>query len=589
MYNSEDTSSIQAYDCVYHQSYSYCRRPLQSILLQRDSESHRCYHNGISHSFRALRANNITVHTVLQKWKSTIEMVDQYAHYLRLPMDTEDEKKQICECINRQSFGKSCEYLLPFGNTFTDVANTKFTISSKKLAYVGEIVCYTTLKCDFGLLCLDWRDICDGVQQCMFGLDEENCDKLEFNECEEDEYRCMNGMCIPDEYFLDGEYDCMDMSDEKVPFSDVRCPFQMVSMECDDRVCPPNLWSCGDGQCIIERSIAANMYTDYISCSNRRDQFFWCERAEDDALWTEPNGRCIRSVPNVPMSINSSCAHLLLCASAELNALHCPCEKDISLCTLIYLNHCSTYGLIPYPSGGLFAPYAFHYFDVTNYSSSVSLVSILDGTIKCRGYLTSFTLTVSNDFFWMSLLDIESFLCSQASSRSKIADGGYNPHCHSGSRTFSNRSYHWIDVCEKSNECISAYRINDGFGNCENRIDELQDNTLLSKSCSNVRHHRFRCSLSEATCLSANTLADLARQCRNTANTLSKSIQIAISRAQCNSQSTVSCSLLRGLIEASQNHTLYNYTGLQKSQLKNIPFRRYCDTFQDTLSNGDED
>ncbi len=75
----------------------------------------------------------------------------------------------------------------------------------------SDIVCYTTLICEYGLLCLDWRDICNGFQQCMFGYDEENCEKLEFNECEDDEYRCLNGMCIPDEYFLDGEHDCLDL------------------------------------------------------------------------------------------------------------------------------------------------------------------------------------------------------------------------------------------------------------------------------------------------------------------------------------------------------------------------------------------
>ncbi len=49
-----------------------------------------------------------------------------------------------------------------------------------------------------------------GKQQCMDGLDEDYCDKLEFNECEYDEYRCLNGMCIPEEYWLDGDWDCMD-------------------------------------------------------------------------------------------------------------------------------------------------------------------------------------------------------------------------------------------------------------------------------------------------------------------------------------------------------------------------------------------
>ncbi|CAF1437598.1 unnamed protein product, partial [Didymodactylos carnosus] len=80
------------------------------------------------------------------------------------------------------------------------------------------------------------RDICDGVQQCMSSLDEENCDKLEFNECEDDEYRCINGMCIPDQYFLDGDYDCLDLTDEKGHFDDGMCTFQQASYECDDRL-----------------------------------------------------------------------------------------------------------------------------------------------------------------------------------------------------------------------------------------------------------------------------------------------------------------------------------------------------------------
>ena len=42
-------------------------------------------------------------------------------------------------------------------------------------------------------------------QNCMNGIDEENCDLLEFNECENNEYRCDDGMCIAEEYWLDGK------------------------------------------------------------------------------------------------------------------------------------------------------------------------------------------------------------------------------------------------------------------------------------------------------------------------------------------------------------------------------------------------
>jgi hypothetical protein len=44
----------------------------------------------------------------------------------------------------------------------------------------------------------------------MDGLDEEHCDKMEMTECVENEYRCQNGLCIPEEYWLDGKTKYLD-------------------------------------------------------------------------------------------------------------------------------------------------------------------------------------------------------------------------------------------------------------------------------------------------------------------------------------------------------------------------------------------
>ena len=587
MYNSEDSSSVQHYDCIDHQSIPYCRRLSQPTRLQRDDDSGHCYFSGKSHVFRSLRANGTTVLSVMGKWKSTVDNADQYAHYLRQPVDSKEGDKQLCECIDPQSFGKNCEYMLPLGSTFMDVVNAKFSVTSGKLMYLGEIVCYDTLKCDFGLVCLDWRDICDGVQQCMFGLDEENCDKLEFNECEEDEYRCMNGMCIPDQYFLDGEYDCMDMSDEKGPFDDTKCPYQSASMDCDDRVCLPDRWSCGDGQCIKERRLAGDHSIDYTPCFNRRDQFFWCEAVVGEDLWTQENGRCSDTLREIPISMKNCCVHLLYCTKPSWDNKNYPCLNNKTECVELYRKNCPS-DLLRYPDGGLITPYSFEYYNIRP-DWSHSSVYLFNGTIKCRGYLASFNYKASYDSFNAPSTYIESLLCSLASNRANFSHAGYHRHCHNESLTFNNRSYHWIDVCAKSSECISAYRINDGFENCHRSSDEIRNNGLVSKSCFTVQRHRFRCSLAQATCLPVNTLADLARRCDSTGHTLSRSIQVAISRVQCNSQPTADCPLLRELIEASWNHSLYNYTGSRKSQLKKTPFRSYCDTFQDTLSNEDED
>ena len=66
----------------------------------------------------------------------------------------------------------------------------------------GDVICYGSLECNYGALCLDCREIRDGIQQCMHGYDEDDCDIAELNQCDDDEY------------FLDGHYDGLHWSDE---------------------------------------------------------------------------------------------------------------------------------------------------------------------------------------------------------------------------------------------------------------------------------------------------------------------------------------------------------------------------------------
>jgi hypothetical protein len=122
----------------------------------------------------------------------------------------------------------------------------------------------------------------------MYGYDEENCDLIEFNECEDDEYRCVNGMCIPDQYFLDGEYDCADATDEKGVFDDTKCTFQPARYECDDGMCLRSYWSCGDGQCIKYR--LGFQFDEFQSqCTSLREQYHMCETHATRPKWTLPN------------------------------------------------------------------------------------------------------------------------------------------------------------------------------------------------------------------------------------------------------------------------------------------------------------
>ena len=44
-----------------------------------------------------------------------------------------------------------------------------------------------------------------GSSSVSMDLTRKNCEKLEFNECNDEEYRCLNGMCIAEEFWLDGK------------------------------------------------------------------------------------------------------------------------------------------------------------------------------------------------------------------------------------------------------------------------------------------------------------------------------------------------------------------------------------------------
>jgi hypothetical protein len=157
----------------------------------------------------------------------------------------------------------------------------------------------------------------------MFGLDEANCNKIKFHECEDEEYRCRNGMCIPYQFFLDRDYDCMDMSDEKEKFHHYSCSYREATPVCDDRMISRDAsnnaytWSCGDGQEVRERWPNA-YFRHQQGYVNRWDQLFWCKMAHDKTLWTLPSGRCSRALVYNRDNLTECCYFLKICFSFSL-------------------------------------------------------------------------------------------------------------------------------------------------------------------------------------------------------------------------------------------------------------------------------
>ncbi|CAF4106410.1 unnamed protein product, partial [Rotaria sp. Silwood1] len=71
-------------------------------------------------------------------------------------------------------------------------------------------------QCDT-VLCLDWRQVCNGIVECAGGEDEKDCAQMELHTCSggANEYRCQSGQCIPRSFAFDRVFDCLDRSDEQ--------------------------------------------------------------------------------------------------------------------------------------------------------------------------------------------------------------------------------------------------------------------------------------------------------------------------------------------------------------------------------------
>ena len=256
--------------------------------------------------------------------------------------------------------------------------------NSWKVQDHGDVVCYERVGCDPGALCLDWREICDGVQQCMSGVDEENCDLLEMNRCEQDEYQCMNGMCIPDQFFLDGRFDCLDRSDEVQFKKDQNSTDEALSHECDDRVCLPNQWSCGDGQCVdgplpLQKQVASS------ARGSQRDQYFMCETRNVLKSWTIPNGRCHWNGPYDASALvhdneENPYEYLLECALSFRGEVNCPYHWELGYGDRL-AQQCHQ-PLVQYPRGAVIAPFMFFHHNRTRSPNSfLPALVVISGTL----------------------------------------------------------------------------------------------------------------------------------------------------------------------------------------------------------------
>ncbi|CAF1331384.1 unnamed protein product [Rotaria magnacalcarata] len=197
---------------------------------------------GVSWSFEQLKKLNITGNDLVN-WNAPVNTIDEYEYYLEIGYD-ESSTFYFCNCTNNFVFGIHCQYRFDLRNaSFDSILKSHFrnrvTIAFDEAIQRtnSDITCYKRDVSCFGS-CLDWRQICNTIADCQNGYDERSCELLEFNECDEDQYRCRSGHCIPLAFAFDTNFDCADASDETnisiIEFLFRNCYRQIPNMYCDD-------------------------------------------------------------------------------------------------------------------------------------------------------------------------------------------------------------------------------------------------------------------------------------------------------------------------------------------------------------------
>ncbi|XP_033636923.1 low-density lipoprotein receptor-related protein 1-like [Asterias rubens] len=133
--------------------------------------------------------------------------------------------------------------------------------------------------CETSGLCLpvDWR--CDGQYDCLDESDERNCDGY-YRSCDEEtEFRCSRTSCIPKGWQCDGEEDCVDGTDED-------------TATCSDLSCDSTQFQCGSSKSCISSA---------WQCDGTED----CEDGSDETNCTkkmcqENEFQCLKSTKCIP-------------------------------------------------------------------------------------------------------------------------------------------------------------------------------------------------------------------------------------------------------------------------------------------------
>lgn len=239
---------------------------------------------GTNYTFITLSHLNVTVNDLF-KWNAPFDLISDYTHFL---INGNNAEEIFCNCSHVSYFGDRCQYFFALNlSSFDDIVEQVFALKTIKdprkrtfnVRQLSEkdLTCYEMLNCTKYIdLCFDWRQICDGLRDCIDGRDEEHCLEMELSECDSrSEYRCKNGFCVPRDFLFDLTMDCMDFSDEQIFHDTSQSCFNQSSIDCEDHICGLATFSCGDGTCFQSYKYEENQYGDvYKECHSQRNTLY---------------------------------------------------------------------------------------------------------------------------------------------------------------------------------------------------------------------------------------------------------------------------------------------------------------------------
>jgi len=554
------------YDCLYYKVYDnvlesistknnikqryqiipYCIRPFFEI----DEVNNEIIKGNVSSqfTFEELRRKQVTTYDLIS-WSASIDLVEHYDEYLNLSSNVSSRLEIFYNC-SLSWFGQFCQYTFdtyPTYNTsisFDIIVNKTF--NEKSFSNTLNMTCYLYLKCDRGPApaCLDWREICDGKVDCLGNdVDEMNCFELETNECEENEFRCHNGMCIPEEFLNEGPRypDCFDGTDEDNHLS--KTSADVVPLDCSLN---PAFW-CEE--------------TDFA----KRSRYFVCgdgERSDESILYVPVPGVRHKCTNSRDVTIKKSllsyiehshlsydCWFFLYCSTVEIFGRDCTrvCENNnVWGCYINITNKCRT-SFVIFPKRPIIEAHVFLVYSTNKtiffFSEQITMFPdyVCYDVRKCPFLPATSVLNINGttcrstkELGLHEFVDIIHFF-----QACLIVIGNELEINHTQSSLFQ---------CPGTTKYISKHRVLDGVPNCYHGTDEINID-----ACQWNDKNRFKCS-SENKCLSPVLVRNGVQDCRVGEDEVLNTFKDITFQKVCNGYEHLSPVLIDGLNETDETH-----------------------------------